>query len=37
MSVKSIIWSERALNEYEDLFEHLLEKWGEKTALRIEL
>ena len=30
-----LIWSERALKEYEDLLDYLMEKWGEKITRQV--
>ena len=30
-----LIWSERASDEYDMLFEYLLDEWGDQIALRI--
>jgi plasmid stabilization system protein ParE len=30
-----IIWSERALAEYEDLVDYLWEEWGEQITMRV--
>jgi len=35
MVKRSIIWSERSLNEYQDLIDYLLEEWGEEITVRV--
>ena len=35
MKIKSIIWTKRALSEYDLLVEYLFVEWGEKITLKI--
>ncbi|TKB97704.1 type II toxin-antitoxin system RelE/ParE family toxin [Pedobacter cryophilus] len=35
MKVKSIIWTQRALSEYDLLVEYLFDEWGEKITIEI--
>jgi plasmid stabilization system protein ParE len=35
MAEKVLLWSDRALNEYEGLLDYLWKEWGEEITLRI--
>ena len=35
MAERKLLWSDRALNDYESLVDYLLEEWGEEITIRI--
>jgi len=35
MSVKPVVWSERALKEYEALLDYLLDEWNEQITMQV--
>lgn len=37
MLIKTLLWSTRALAEYESLLDYLLDEWNEEIAIRVTL